>query len=870
MFAPSEFDPHEWRSALTLWAVCDWRGRPSTSHIGGRDDLTPGAQRTLLEMANMRGGTVYDGKALAMLASPLWSRSEAIYDPAFVGLRNARDSDKYLSAETCANYRFADPNTAQTPNDDRDGAWGLWAKWVTDRANIEPDDGADSRRHALGMGSGDAPDSQDRSIQKDTVDSINGASWTGRLLYSAVTILTAALYGFSLAGMGLGTLIAQFLVGGIVAVMPLLLVLMALPVQAAQQLPRKVFKLLIGSLFAHLIFLFILSLGIMCIGILNQVLGGLTGNFLVRSMLFAFVPLISLFAVNGLTKQFGLKIISPKGAMLATTGIALAAMRPPNLNVSQFAGRARSRYEQISDRADVRRETDRLEARSGESRVRTQPRMRAPDSGEPALALNSKSSPAAIAAGALATMGSRLPRGTGRRPGVASTPGRPGAPLTPPTGSGDSGVVLPRASGGSVPPIVAPPPPAVSPAPPPQPTGEDAPQVAAPPEPALRPSETPTPPPAILSPSVPAAPPTDVAAPAARTEPTSVVPPRRPFEPVDPGPSTYANMRTQPPRPDHADTEVAEGEHHGDVGPAKGPRLAESVEMAAVRAGRAAKATQWGALKAGRWVRDHRRAIKRVAVGSLIAMGAVGMSAAAAPLAVGYAGAKFIGWRYRRQLQAAHLVRTPQERAEERVERREHRHTKRQDREMRVEQRVRRRAEGPGESAPSALSPTSVVAPRRPHLPSGPSTRPPTSVVAPRGADPRGTAATPASQVRIPEIPAVNPERATAEPAPSDEPEPSLSPEPEPAPAPQAGSPTEMTAAQAGYLTGLAESTGLDPSAVFEAVAGDRLRASEAIDVLRGGAPADGDEGTLMDRVIAVTSRVRLPSPRPEGPAVEA
>ena len=413
VFAPSDFDDHEWRSALTLWAVCDWRGRPSDSLIEGRSDLSPGARRTLKEMLSSSDVLDYDRQTLKMLSG------DVIFDPAFVGLRNARDSDKYMSAEACETYRFGE---GTTPNQDRDGAWGLWAKWVTDRANIEPHDGADSRRHALGVASNTAPDSQDRNIQKDTVDSINGSSWTGRLMYSAVTVFTAALYGFSLAGMGLGTLIAQFIVGGIVAVMPLLLVLMALPVQAAQHLPRKVFKLLIMSLFAHLIFLFILSLVMMFIGILNQVLGGLTGSHFVRSMVFSVVPLIALFSVGAITKQFGLKITSIKGAALATTGIALAGMRPPSVPLAQYANRARSGYGRISDRSDVNREAQDLQARSGGSGVRTQPRMQAPGPDQPALALNSKSSPAAIAAGALATMGTRMPKGTSRRPGTDPTP----------------------------------------------------------------------------------------------------------------------------------------------------------------------------------------------------------------------------------------------------------------------------------------------------------------------------------------------------------------------------------------------------------------------------------------------------------------
>ena len=812
VFAPSDFDDHEWRSALTLWAMCDWRGRPNSGTVNRRNDLTPGAQRTLTEMSTISPSVTYDGQPLAMLASR--SGQEAIFDPAFIGVRNARDSEKYLSAETCAAYRFEHPEDqgkapndndrkVKTPNEDRDGAWGLWAKWVTDRANIEPHDGADSRRHSLGGSSAIGPDSQDREIQKDTVDAINGAGWTGRLMYSVVTVITAAMYGFSLAGMGLGTLIAQFIVGGIVAVMPLLLVLMALPVKAAQQLPRKVFKLLVGALFAHLIFLLILSLVIMCIGILNQVLGGLTGSHFVRSMLFAIIPLIALYAVGALTKQFGLKITSIKGAMLATTGITLAAMTPPAAAVGQYANRARSRYAQISDRGDVRRETGKLEANSSSSGVRTQPRMRSPDSGQPELALNSKSSPAAVAAGALATVGSRMPRGP-------SMPRGPGMPRGP--DSGDRPGETTRRSG---PPDV----------PPKAPADPVVPVVTVPDPDRPQPAEVPAPAAADTS--------------GGGAAPTAVLAPPRPPDdppPADPSPGSGGGPppKTQPQHldPSDDDTGTPEGGLTESGETTRRHRLTEPVETAAMKAGRAAKAAQWGALKSGRWVRDHRRAIKRVAIGSVVAMGAVGMASAAAPLALGYTGAKFVGWRYRRQLQTARLVRPPQERAQEKVDRRQQRETKRQDRDTRVEQRQRRRVEGG--AAPPAPP------------------RPPSAVVAPPHARP----------------PAVSPVS-----APSPEPPASI----EPAPAPRAGSPTEMTTAQAEYLAALSTSAGLDPPAVFEAVAGDRLRASEAIDVLRSGAPPDGAAGTLMDRVTDATSRVRLhpqsvspqASPRADpGPAI--
>ncbi|MYA40517.1 MAG: hypothetical protein F4Z31_01810 [Gemmatimonadetes bacterium] len=853
VFAPSDFDDHEWRSALTLWAMCDWRGQPSRSLINGRNDLSPGARRTLLEMATSHDVVAYDNRTLAMLAG---ADNRVIYDPAFVGVRNARDSDKYMSAETCETYRFGQGNTA---NQDRDGAWGLWAKWVTDRANIEPDDGADSRRHALGMPGDAAPASGDRNIQKDTVDSINGSSWSGRLMYAVVTVLTAALYGFSLVGMGLGTLIAQFLVGGIVAIMPLLLVLMALPVKGAQGMPRKVFKLLLTALFAHLLFLVILSLVIMCIGVLNQVLGGVTGTGFVRSMLFAIVPLISLFAVGAITKQFGLKITNPKGAILAASGIALVGLRQPNLGVSQYANRARSRYDQISDRSDVRRESQRLEAQSGEAGVRVQPRMQPPSTGQPELALNSQSSPAAIAAGALATMGGRIPRGpgrgAGRGPGTGTRPtvgpGLPGQPHRPPgdpapwgptaTPRPDTPARTPRESDAPAAPLggrVATTPrgsgPAGAPADAPAASGGGPPPTSV--LPPRRPPPSPSPPPSPQPDGAPTPGPTSVHGDGA-TAPPGV---------QDPGSGT----RTQPQRldpPDASDTGTAEGTGTGPAGPARRPKAAESVETAAVKAGRAAKAAQWGTLKAGRWARDHRRAIKRVALGSIVAMGALGMSAAAAPLALGYAGAKFVGWRYRRQLQRFHMVRSPEERAEERFERRQQRQARRNDREVRVEQRMRTRhgkATTPADPSSPGLPPTAVVGPRQDRPPVGsPQQGEP-------GQEPRPSdAGAPLQDVRLPDI---------AEPEPQQSPE-SVDPR-------DSASPTEMSGAQAGYLADLSASAGLDPSGVFEAVGGSRVRASEAIDVLRGGAPPDGAPGSLMERVVDATSRVRMPSQRPDTP----
>ena len=430
--AEAKFNPssennisHEWQSAHILWATCDWV-TPDLSEAQADRSLTDAQIQSVADLVNYPSVEWRQNNSGNQHTIHLKKGNQgrvSTFDTAFIGVRNAGDGGKYLNAETCEHYMSGDPIDSGLANDGRTEPIALWSVRVTDRANIEPRDAAESRRNSFVATAQTAslhPSYEDLANVQTTVDAISGASWTQRLIYGVLSLAVAVFYAMALVGMSVGSLLAQFIVGLILSLLPALLVLMALPIKATQPLAKKAFKLLVTAYATHLVFLTILTIMIFLISILNKLVENLEVGGWVQAMLYAMIPLMALFGVNAITKQFGLKITSLKGAVSTTAGLAAASVRPSAGELGDYARRGVESARNKIDEVRAGHQQRQLPAGDGSAGLRTTPLlMRSGDSVAGAAG-------GGIFGGALASLGgaaSTAFRGFGGRPASGSRGG---------------------------------------------------------------------------------------------------------------------------------------------------------------------------------------------------------------------------------------------------------------------------------------------------------------------------------------------------------------------------------------------------------------------------------------------------------------
>ena len=160
----------------------------------------------------------------------------------------------------------------------------------------------------------------------DNVCTYGGANYFNRFLYALITMLTAFAYLFSLAGLAAGTALAQILLGLIFMMLPIILLVAAVPVQAARKFLPRILKTAIGALLAHSVFLIILSFLVFIIDVVSFAVTNATDpGSSVRVISLALIPFIAKKVVAGVSKQFGFDFTSMKGALKVTSGIAAGA-----------------------------------------------------------------------------------------------------------------------------------------------------------------------------------------------------------------------------------------------------------------------------------------------------------------------------------------------------------------------------------------------------------------------------------------------------------------------------------------------------------------------------------------------------------------
>ena len=217
----------------------------------------------------------------------------------------------------------------------REGEGTLWGQSddqiheaVNDSGSFECSDG---RRHAAHMTINERndPDSPSRPDDAQRVGedvcTFAGQKFEHRALFALLTLIAAVGFFVSLLGLSAGVVLAQIVVGLTILFLPILLVVMALPVQAARQFAPKVLKATVGALLANAVLLLLLALMILLIDLLTDVVYYTTDpGTVIRVIFVAAIPWIAKKAVTGITKQFGFDFTTLKGAMKVTSGLAAA------------------------------------------------------------------------------------------------------------------------------------------------------------------------------------------------------------------------------------------------------------------------------------------------------------------------------------------------------------------------------------------------------------------------------------------------------------------------------------------------------------------------------------------------------------------
>ena len=149
-----------------------------------------------------------------------------------------------------------------------------------------------------------------------------GASFGFRLLHAIITLATAIIFFMSLLGLSAGTALAQIILGMIFMMLPLILIISAIPSRATKTLALRVLKIAVGASLAHAIFLLLLTIVVLLVDVMVYAISESTEPGWTRAMFLAIIPVVVLKMVSGLTKQFGFNATGLKGALSLTSGLA--------------------------------------------------------------------------------------------------------------------------------------------------------------------------------------------------------------------------------------------------------------------------------------------------------------------------------------------------------------------------------------------------------------------------------------------------------------------------------------------------------------------------------------------------------------------
>lgn len=314
----------------------------------------------------------------------------------FGGLDDKKQDSEYLSGGVCAAFLAgggsgAGTKTNQLPQfggDVRGSSTGIDVEagltaFVHDRANFDLGSVSEWEEDALGAairsqsedftntwGLLAYPTGEELERAIDGMERLHGRnSAIGRGILALMALVTAAAYMFSLIGLSAGAVLSQFILAIIIILLPVVLLVVAMPFASTKQIAPRLLKLSFGALMAYGVFYLVLTLVLVVTLILADVVAASSDPGSWERMLgIALVPIVSIKSVAWLLKQVGLNITGFKGALAATSGMAMAAMAPTGLDRAQQYGRRMARKGQ-----GLLHEKTRGGSQYGDLNMRTEP-----------------------------------------------------------------------------------------------------------------------------------------------------------------------------------------------------------------------------------------------------------------------------------------------------------------------------------------------------------------------------------------------------------------------------------------------------------------------------------------------------------------
>ena len=208
---------------------------------------------------------------------------------------------------------------------------GLGSQWMRDEANYDCED---ARGSASTVANNALDTNASRGLALVTsaskahqaasdICTTAGDKYFNRFLHALIVMLTAFSFLFSLVGLATGTALAQILLGLIFMLLPLLLVVAAIPHSATRGILGRIFKVAIGAALAYAVFLLVLTLMVLIIDVVSAAVANATPpGSTVRVIALALIPFMAKKVVSGLAKQFGFDFTGLKNAVSVTSGLA--------------------------------------------------------------------------------------------------------------------------------------------------------------------------------------------------------------------------------------------------------------------------------------------------------------------------------------------------------------------------------------------------------------------------------------------------------------------------------------------------------------------------------------------------------------------
>ena len=276
------------------------------------------------------------------------------------GWRTNATPDNTLSANACSAWMF--PSSYSWDKSMQGGITddmkvGLGAKWMQDHANINLGDAQKWRKQlplqvkAQKVDAGNQPTQEEINETVKVLATISGngeGGISGTVLLGFAALVISLIYFKALTGLALGTVIANFILAILLYMLPLLLFIIAIPIEPARNLRRRLIRLYIAAILSYTVFYCLLLLMVVLITAMQEWVdsyfkdhaispGFVLGHGFASTlgswpyyMLTALVPYVALKVVNGLLKQFGMSdIMSMRGAAQFSAGLPAAGLRLP-------------------------------------------------------------------------------------------------------------------------------------------------------------------------------------------------------------------------------------------------------------------------------------------------------------------------------------------------------------------------------------------------------------------------------------------------------------------------------------------------------------------------------------------------------------